>query len=203
MEITAKALYDTLKMAYPGTETTLCLLHKPCVKTRRCAVVSCKEILDFDAIERRFHAHAANPLPSVDAVACATEKNLFCFVEIKGWNEFLYNPHRPVAVSEGEIEQQVRKYDLKGKLENSMAICLAVNQMPDFGSIKVRYIVVTDINVQTNPLESLAANLGMLATTSTRWEDLCNKYLKQKLEEVADIEKRYIHCKEFDAVMSC
>ena len=96
MEITAKALYDTLKMAYPGTETTLCLLHKPCVKTRRCAVVSCKEILDF-----------------------------------------------------------------------------------------------------------LAANLGMLATTSTRWDDLCNKYLKQKLEEVADIEKRYIHCKEFDAVMSC
>ncbi|OUO52378.1 hypothetical protein B5F77_08495 [Parabacteroides sp. An277] len=197
MEITAKVLYEGIKNRYEGIETTICQLHKPCSERRRCGAASVTPVLDFDAVERRFHAHADSPSPSVDAVAYS-ERNLFCFVEIKGWNEFLYNPHRPEPVSEQAIATQVRKYDLKGKLMNSMRICLDINSISSFGEVEVVFVVVTDIDVRTAPLESLAANLGMLATTSSRWEEVCNQYMQRVLHQTGDIRKWYISCRDWD-----
>ena len=49
-----------------------------------------------------------------------------------------------------------------------------------------------------NPLQSIAYNLTMLSETSSKWKDLCNKYLFKRLDNISDIKKLYIYCKDFD-----
>ena len=200
----AKEIYDSINENYQNLRTGICQLHKPCSIIRKCDG-SHKEVIDFDRVERLYHKGASSPLPSVDAITYNDENTCFCFVEIKGWERFLSYQLGTLKEEdkEKEIKRQAYKYDLKGKLENSLALCQEVTGDKDCfkTDVEVVYVLVTDIEVRTNPLESIAYNLNILAASSSKWEDLCNKYLSQAIEKVSDVRKIYIHCKEFDALM--
>lgn len=83
----AKELYQKILETYPDIgETTICSLHKPCAKSKRCDEAPLHLYIDFDRVETEFDR--GNPSrQSVDAVTSAGEK--FCFIEIKGWKDFL------------------------------------------------------------------------------------------------------------------
>ena len=203
--MTAKEVYESIRGHYPGLETTICQLHKPCSAIRKCLhEASKKEVIDFDRIESAYHKNRGLPSKSsVDAVTCDNADTVFCFVELKGWNEFLTNPYQKKSVSEEGIKKQAKKYDLKGKLENSLFICQEISGNPScFKEMEIVFVLVTDIEVKQSPLESLAYHLTMLAETASKWEDLCNKYLLKVLAEVEDIKKYYINCKDFESLMA-
>lgn len=200
--MSAKELLACINAKYPGLQTTICRLHKPCAITGKCSMASRKKVIDFDAVERLFHEGKEASTASVDAVCCDDQNLCFCFVEIKGWDEFLYNPRRKGRVSRESIEKQVAKYDLKGKLEHSMEICLSLYD----GAVPLDkdawvYVLVTDINVEEKPLESLVYNLTMLSETASSWTFVCNDLLRKDFERIEGIRKYYISCRDFDDTM--
>ena len=67
-----------------------------------------------------------------------------------------------------------------------------------FENTELIYVLVTDIEVEMNPLQSIAYNLAMLSETSSKWKYLCNKYLFKRLDDISDIKKLYVYCKDFD-----
>ncbi len=202
METSPKELFDRIKSIYPDHSTKICALHKPCTPKRQCKVGSNKEVLDFDEITKQENIKkSVESTSSVDAITYTDNNCYFCFVEIKGWYEFLYNSHRKKKVTKSEIQKQVDKYDLKKKLDNSIQLCKEITHNNIFENIPIYYIVVTDIDVNTNPLESLQGNLMFLAQTSSKWTDICNNLLKSKLDEITDIKKGYFYCRQFsDAI---
>lgn len=195
----SKEIYDCIKAKYPDLETVICFLHKPCIGNP-CSKVSAKKVLDFDCVECRFHV-GVQPSPSVDAVTYNEENSIFYFVEIKGWEKFYTYQLKPFDEEdwEAKIEVQVKDYDLEGKLDNSLSLCQDITANKDcFENTELIYVLVTDIEVEMNPLQSIAYNLAMLSETSSKWKDLCNKYLFKRLDDISDIKKLYVYCKDFD-----
>lgn len=200
----AKDIYACIRASYPDLETTICQLHKPCSENR-CVNASHKHVIDFDQVERCYHESASSPNPSVDAVTFSDRNTSFCFVELKGWEKFLvYQLSRFSEDGDKKraIEKQAKDYNLKKKLDNSLLLCRQItNNLDCFNQTEVVFVLVTDIEVEVNPLESLAYQLNMLAETSSKWKLICNKSLSQRLDKEIDIKKYYIQCKDFDGLM--
>lgn len=199
-----KEIYECIRVSYLDLETTICQLHKPCSENR-CVNASHKHVIDFDQVERCYHESASSPNPSVDAVTFNDQNTVFCFVELKGWEMFL--AHQLSRFSEDEekrkaIKEQANDYDLKKKLDNSLQLCQQITNNSDcFNQTEVVFVLVTDIEVEVNPIESFAYQLNMLAETSSKWKLLCNESLSQRLNSEIDIKKYYIHCKDFDSLI--
>lgn len=113
---------------------------------------------------------------SVDGLSEKNEKLLF--VEIKGWVDFLQYQKKNV---EKKIKKQVSGYDFIKKLKDSIDICNDYASNPKFcNADHLAYIIVTDIDIKEQPLQTLQGNLMALAQTSSSLEVLCNKYMLSK-----------------------
>lgn len=199
-----KKLLQTVKVS----ETVLCNLHKPCKDNRQCRSVSSYKVLDFDAVEKEMSAREKRaPHPSVDAVACTKSSKTFCFIEMKGWKEFVkHNGIKDeIAPSEADVNNVVGKasaYDLQGKFDNSCDLCKTI--MSDkslFEHIKIAYIVVSDVDSRHDAMDDFASNLTSLAMTSSIWT-VCDRELEKNLKNVFSVvDKHYTHCQEFDELM--
>lgn len=193
----AKDLYDLILSTYPSvTEGAICDLHKPCSKHRECSIKLSNKYIDFDAVETEFDRGRVSR-PSVDAVKNAGP--YFCFIEIKGWKKYLeWN-----TPSEKGIQEQA-EYDLKGKLETSEEICVAISgQHNIFRQIPEVFILVTDIDVNEYGIESIHSDLMALAVSSSDWEAKCNSILEQQLnKQIIKIPKYYVNCKKLDDKLS-
>ena len=83
-------------------------------------------IIDFDEVKTEYQrGKSGNPKSSVDGF---TYKNqLCCFVELKGWADFLAF-HTNLDTLQTEIKEQADKYNLNKKLMDSMSICREVSE---------------------------------------------------------------------------
>lgn len=186
----AKDLYELILSKYPDIgEYDICDLHKPCSKTRGCTTPASHSCIDFDKVETEFD-RGKSSRPSVDAVTYAGDQ--FCFIEIKGWKEFL-KWHVPDI---NKIQTQ-SQYDFKGKFETSRDICIGIADATKlFDTIQAIFILVTDIDVNENAMQNFYANLMSLATTATNWETHCNIALKGSLDnQITTVPKYYVNCK--------
>ena len=116
-------------------------------------------------------------------------------LKIKGWKKYLeWN-----TPSEKGIQEQA-EYDLKGKLETSEEICVAISgQHNIFRQIPEVFILVTDIDVSEQGVENFHFNMMALATTSSVWESKCNTELNSQLEQqITTIPKYYVTCKQLE-----
>ena len=103
-----------------------------------------------------------------------------------------------------EIENQANKYDLNKKLMDSMSICREVSENADiFKDVSIAFILVTDIDVDKDGTMELYSDLMGLAETSSDWQVICNRELKDKLLSLpSDISTYYIKCQNFDETIS-
>lgn len=186
----AKGIYQLVLSTYPTTgEFSVCDLHKPCKSTHRCAIVVPSNLIDFDKVEIEVDK-GKNSRPSVDAIAAAGNK--FCFIELKGWAEYLkWN-----TPTEEDIKQQA-SYNLLGKYETSKEICKSIaGDTAVFDSIPEVFVLVTDIDVQTQGIENFQFNLMALAVTGSDWQTFCNKSLSEELnKQITTVPKFYVDCK--------
>ena len=203
----AFALYSTLLSFSQLGETTICHLHKPCNGTPLCMDTSVIALLDFDSIELQLAKGHRPRLPSCDGVALNNAQSVFCFVEIKGWDQFVArnipDTNNLTATDKTKIDQQTAKYNLKGKFEQSIKDCEEIAGQKDlFLTIPYAYVIVTDINSSTNALDDLYANLSNLAETASVWT-YCDDKMKTLLNSVdINVKKVYAHCRDFDSIMS-
>ena len=204
---TASALYNTLLSFSQSGETTICHSHKPCKETPRCSDMSVTAVLDFDSIELQLATGHRPSLPSCDGVALNNAQSVFCFVEIKGWEQFIVrniaDTNNLTENDKTKIDKQTAQYDLKGKLEQSIKDCeIIANQNNLFPAIPYAYVIVTDINSNTNALDDLYANLSNLAETASVWT-YCDDNMRALLNSVdITVKKVYAHCRDFDYIMS-
>lgn len=196
-------MYITDLLATNHTVVSLCSLHRPCSVTKKCAAGGKQPVFDFDQITKEYRQRRGLPsCASVDALTAKGES--ICFVEIKGWQEYL--EHTP-RLSENKIRKQTERYDLAYKLSCSIQTLLSLLCEQDetlemrFADTPKCYIIVTDVDVRQNPLESFAGNLNLLAETASSWEHVCWKYLKEKAEQVKEMKTVFISCREFDETM--
>lgn len=197
-------LYVKLISDFDLSEHILCDLHKPCNKSngRRCKSVMTNPIIDFDEVKTEYQrGKSGNPKSSVDGFIYKNQ--LCCFVELKGWADFL-TFHTDPDTLQTEIEKQADKYDLNKKLMDSMSICREVSENADiFKDVSIAFILVTDIDVDEDGTMELYSNLMDLAETSSDWEIICNRELKGKLLSLpSDISTYYIKCQKFDETLS-
>lgn len=201
---TPAELYVKLSSDFNMSEHILCDLHKPCNKSNghRCKSIMAYPIIDFDEVKTEFQrGKSGNPKSSVDGFTYKNE--LCCFVELKGWADFLTFHKNPDTLQK-EIENQVNKYDLNKKLVDSMSICREVSENANiFKDASIAFILVTDIDVDEDATMELYSNLMRLAETSSDWQVICNRELKDKLLSLpSDISTYYIKCQKFDEIMS-
>lgn len=203
MTKTPAELYSKLLTDYHLSEHLLCELHKPCNREsgHRCSSILKHKVIDFDKVKTEFHRGLGSPKASTDGF---TFKNdLFCFVELKGWADFLVF-HSNSTTLKQDIENQVNKYDLNKKFTDSMLICkeIAQNELI-FKDAQIAFILVTDIDVKEDGTMELYSDLMSLAETSTNWSLVCNRELKGKLSTLpSGVNTYYIKCQEFDNVIS-
>lgn len=199
--MTPQELYDLLNRKYPGNTAIICDLHSACLPKRGhlCKIPQKYEIMNFDEVKKVFDRNMHGQHKSVDAVAVSVSKEKFCFIELKSWQE-LWNHKGTVEA----IQAQAEKYkdSLPQKLTDSMTVCTEVVGNSDlFADFSVVYLFVTDIDVNYQPLESLASNLNVLAGTSSDWMCLCNKLSRGILSRVKDVSTYYEQCKNFDKLI--
>jgi hypothetical protein len=196
--MTAADLYELLKQY--GDEKILCDLHKPCAVNQGCSQRQVIELIDFDMVSHCYQKCIGSPnIASVDGYTY--KGDAYCFVEIKGWKKYLeYNK----VVTTETVKKQASRYDLEGKLIKSIGLCERLAEGDIFDGKTVYYILVTDISVEHNPLESLANSLDLLAQTSSD-ESVCAAALGEILNSVCinklKIIKQYVQCCDFDGLM--
>jgi len=122
---------------------------------------------------------------------------------LKGWADFLAFHTNPDTL-QTEIEEQADKYDLNKKLMDSLFICREVSENADiFKDASIAFILVTDIDVDEDGTMELYSDLMGLAETSSDWQMICNRELKDKLLSLpSDISTYYIKCQNFDEAIS-
>ena len=201
---TPAELYAKLISDFHLSEHILCDLHKPCNKSggHRCASVLTYRMIDFDTVKTEVHkGKSGSPKSSVDGF---TYKNqLYCFVELKGWVDFL-KFHTDPTTLEVEIREQAESYDLNKKLIESMSVCREISGNAEiFKDANIAFILVTDIDVDEDGTMEFFSDLMELAETSSDWKVVCNRELKDRLSSLpSNISTYYIKCQKFDEVIS-
>ena len=206
---TPAKLYDSINTNYSGLETNICFLHKPCKATRLCSTPSKIAVIDFDTVERQTAKSEHRSLqPSVDAITYTESNRIFCFVEIKGWQEFM--KHNQITSYEHPSEddkvlvaEKAKSYNLSKKFEYSCNLCKKIaNDSQVLAKMPVAYIIVSDINVGSQAIDDIASNLTSLADSSSIWS-ICDTEMFNNLQIVYGIvEKYYIHCQDFDDLLN-
>ena len=180
---------------------TVCELHKPCAIVPRCSLDTSKRFVNFDEVKTEFcKKHKMESCSSVDGLSAKNDSLLF--VEIKGWADFLkYQTQN----AEQKVQKQVMGYDFVKKLQDSIGICNDYTSDNDFcNREKIAYLIVTDIDTKQHPLQALQSNLMSLAQTSSSIENLCNKFMLEKINKIHGINTYYKQCKELDSFIdSC
>jgi len=201
---TPAELYAKLLSDYHLSEHIICDLHKPCNKTggHRCSTILTYKVIDFDKIKTEYQrGKKESQKASTDGF---TFKNqLFCFVELKGWVDFLAL-HTNLTTLQSEIKEQASKYDLNKKLTDSMLICKDVAQNKEiFKDAQIAFVLVTDIDIEDDGTMELYSDLMSLAETSTSWELVCNRELKGRLSVLpSTVNTYYIKCQKFDETIA-
>jgi len=193
MIVTAEHLIEKLDAKYSAMVQNICILDKTCLQKKRCSTSQRYPLLNFDKIKDSVYRGKKTP-PSVDGLLA--HKGVLCFVELKSWENFLHYQH-PQTVD--DIQFQLSSFKLKDKLEYSMSICVTEAENEKlFLTIPVAFIVVTDIDVETNGWGSFVQNMESLSQTASDWEVLCNEFTKEYLKNMCDVTTIYVTCKQFD-----
>lgn len=194
-------LYNSLKSKYPSQEVgCVCYVEPTCSKRGFCSDMQHIPVLDFDKIKDAFyHGLKVKTPASVDAVCVGGVQKHFCFVEMKGWDNYI----NYLDKQKKSVQQTVEGYNLDGKLLASQKLCIDMMKDPDlFAQMPVIFLLVTDINVKTNGIVAFADMMNKLGSNSSDIYSDCLSASKHTLDSIIHIDHRYIYCREFDDELS-
>ena len=198
-------LYQRLKRYASLQPTTVCMLHEaesgtPCPQSVYfCGSGSKFPAINFDAVKECYCAKKRiSSLSSVDAVM--QKRTLFLLVEIKSWKNFEKYQIKTTdseALRKQKIEEKAKKFKLKKKVEESMAICCEVTRDKRlFDKMRVMYVLMTDIDTVVDPLDRFRARLGSLSYKAVNMLNF-NDASMTELKKIG-MESRYVYCQKFD-----
>lgn len=193
--MTPTELYRLFEAKYPHRVVgAICEVETTCRRQGFCEHRQSVQVIDFDEVKNDFYQGVRSPA-SVDAVCASGSGRYFCFVELKGWKNYLRFENKQ---KEG-IEATAASYHLDRKLEASEQLCISISSDGSlFASMSVVFVLVTDIDVAENGMEAFAGSLFALAETSSDRYLRCRTAAMQVLETEIKVEHDYVCCKDFD-----
>lgn len=193
--MTAQQLYDTIKKYYPQCEvSSICYTSQSCRRYGFCADMQSGNVIDFDAIKDEMCKGQTLKPASVDAVCVSGTDHAFYFVELKGWQRYIDNRYKQKLTP----EETALGYNLAGKLSASQRLCMQIAADDNlFSKIPVRFLLVTDIDTQTNGIEAFHSLLNQLGQSSTYIYSECLSQARRCLESEIFIDHDYVSCKDF------
>lgn len=194
-------LYEIIRAKYPCKEVAgVCYVNKDCKRLGFCSSTQQTRILDFDEIKNLAYHGSKKSMPSsVDAVCLSGNKQTFCFVELKGWQQYIDY----LTKQRYSVEETVDDYNLKGKLTDSQELCmLLASDIDAFAEIPVCFILVTDIDTSTKGLDSFHSMMTDLANCTDDLYSSCVSAARKTLDSEIHINHYYITCKQFDQFLS-
>lgn len=199
-------LFELIQQYATPLVSTVCRLHlaeprTPCPDSKYfCGNESQEPVINFDVV-KEYYCHNqsfGDPLSSVDAVLCKNE--VFLFVEIKSWQNFeRYQIKKTDSADqiERKVKKKVAEFNLKGKIEDSMAICRGIAQDEQaFDGMRLIYVLLTDVATVADPMLKFRARMGLLSYTATNVTYYTSASL-QALKQM-NMPVRYKHCQDFD-----
>lgn len=210
----AATLYSQIKEYANLNDTTICHLHIPnnipCIEDSnvKCLHPSKVKVLNFDLVKELY----CGTLSSVDAI---THKHqLIVFVEIKSVENIAKelrfdkritkridsSTNKGEAVSAiANIKVKKLADSLKAKIQHSIEICKGIaNDENLFNKIDFVYVLVTDVDTLSNPMQQFQAHLNELSYNAVKLK--MESELKKEHISVGH-RNRYARCKEFDKFM--
>lgn len=202
----ANSLYDLAKSYAQLDDTIICVLHNAqpktsCVNSRSfCGHPSQTAVINFDTVKVSYCTNE-NIHPQLASVDALTHKNgQVLFIEIKSNRNFLKYQLKATDTQESideKIERQIADYQLKKKIDDSRAICEAISGDSHlFENLPSIYVLVTDTETVTNPLQNIQVHLNILAYNAIHLPRL-NKAIDDNLDSLGHT-TRYVYCQDFD-----
>lgn len=202
----ANSLYDLAKSYAKQNDTIICVLHNaqpktPCVNSRSfCGHPSQTAVINFDAVKTVYCTNE-NIHPQLASVDAITHKNgQILFVEIKSNKNFLKHQLKKTDTQKSideKIENQVADYQLKKKIDDSRTICETISGDKHlFDYLPSIYVLVTDTETLTNPLQLFQMNLNVLAYNAIHLSRL-NNAIDDNLDSLGHT-TRFVFCQDFD-----
>ena len=206
----ASSFYTLAKSYAQQEDTIVCVLHNAqpktsCVNSQNfCGHPSQTAVINFDAVKTVYCTNE-NIHPQLASVDALTYKNgQILFVEIKSNKNFLQHQLKQADTQETideKIKQQVTDYKLKKKIDDSQTVCKAISGDSHlFDTLPSIYVLVTDAETVTNPLQSIQMNLNILAYNAIHLPRL-NIALEENLDSLGHT-TRLVYCQDFDKYIS-
>lgn len=200
--MTPKELYDYICSLMPGYEVpSICYVEKNCFKKGFCSSSQSNPVLDFDNIKNKHDRDIkeTTPTASVDAITAGVNGKALCFVELKGWKNYIAHQTKQKKT----IPETASSYNLAGKLRDSQNLCIDLCKDPDvFAHMPVRFVLVTDIDPISSGIEYIHSMLTALGETTTEVYSQCISESQKILESEIHIDKVFIQCKDFDGYLA-
>lgn len=195
--MTAQQLYDIIKQTCPQCEvSSICYTNQSCKRYGFCADMQSGNVIDFDAVKDGMCKGQAAKPASVDAVCVSGIDHVFYFVELKGWQRYIDNQCKKKLTP----EETTLGYNLAGKLLDSQRLCMQIADDEElFFKMPVRFLLVTDIDTQTNGIDAFHSMLNQLSQSSNNIYNECLTHAQKALDSEILIDKEYITCKDFDS----
>lgn len=199
--MTPSELYDCIKAKYPIHEVgCVCCVESTCNRRGYCTDKQKVPVLDFDKIkDSYYHGQTIATPASVDAVCTGGCNKYFCFVEMKGWDNYI----NYLDKQKRSVDDTIGDYNLSGKLKDSQNLCvLLANDKDLFAHMPVVFLLVTDIDVKKHGAVALADMLNKLGGNSSDIYSQCVSKSQKTLDSDIHIEHQYVYCREFDDAIS-
>ena len=192
-------LYEFLRSQYSDFEVdSICQIGKTGKRVGLCTDKQGLHVIDFDKLKDTYYNKVTQKPASVDAVCLGNLQKYFCFVELKGWRNYMLYLEK----QKRNIEETAKEYNLSGKLKDSQRLCCELTSDNDlFSDMPIVFLLVTDIDVNKNGIDNFSYNLNALASTSTVIYSECITKSRKTLNSEIYIQHDYICCKDFDEHM--
>lgn len=192
-------LYEFLRSQYSDFEVdSICQTDKYCKRVGLCTDKQGHHVIDFDELKDTYYNKVTQKPASVDAVCVGNLQKYFCFVELKGWRNYMLH----LKKQKRNIEETAKEYNLSGKLKDSQTLCIDLTSDKElFANMPVVFLLVTDIDVNKEGIENFNYNLNALASTSSDIYSECITESRRTLESEIRIQHDYVYCKDFDEHM--
>lgn len=199
-------LYEIGKKHYFMEEKAIKDIPKSCCKNEKCLVI------DFDKLKEKIvKKHNLQTVSSCDGLKICIENDLIEFIELKSIKKFIENQKK---LTKEKIDRQIKRFDFEKKIEDSLFLLnvllrsntsdLKKEDLEKFKDIKKRYFVVTDLELENNPLYNLDFTLKFLSEYPPyqSYIKICIENKLNKIELCFLIEKpRLLSCKDICKIL--
>jgi predicted Ser/Thr protein kinase len=170
-----------------GVEIGYFELHEIKNIDKSCCTNAKTLVIDFDKTKEKIvDAESLITTKSCDCLKIQPEKQCIDLIEMKGFNKFM--EHFKGSKIGEKIDENVEKYDLQRKIEDSLHLLNTIVIKKELGrtnddarffrDTKINYILLTDVDSINNGKNYFNLAMYFLATHSTSPE----KYITAKLE---------------------